>query len=562
MFFKEAVDRLGSTPVEVSAALAEAAGQVGTEPALALPVVFLAGYGVTRVAASGLSELRSALFARVTQDAIREISKETFRHLHSLDLAFHLGRQTGSLARAIERGSRGINFLLSSILFNIAPTLFEVSLVAGILWHSFGPTYAGVTVATTASYAAFTLAFTEWRNKFRKEMNAADSEAGQKVIESLLNYETVKYFNNEAREESRYDVALARYEQAALRTSESLAFLNFGQNVILSSGLAATLYMSAKGVVAGTMTVGDVVLINGLLLQLSFPLNFLGMVYRETRQSLVDLQALFGLLDQRSSVVDKPNAPALLVSKGAVRFEDVSFGYGPGPKALLLQNISFDVPAGQKLAIVGGSGSGKSTVLRLLLRFFDVSNGRITIDGQDIRDVSQASLRAALGVIPQDVVLFNDTIRYNIRYGKADASDAQVEQAAAQAQIHTAVTAMPHGYDTVVGERGLKLSGGEKQRVAIARTLLKNPRILLSDEATSALDSKTEMEIARVQAAAGAGLTSLVIAHRLSTVVDAHRIVVLGHGRVVESGTHEELLRKRGEYFAMWARQQASSGAK
>ncbi|KNC54424.1 ATP-binding cassette sub-family B member 7 [Thecamonas trahens ATCC 50062] len=566
ILFKTAVDRLSEMSAATSAAASAAVGDAAAAAAaaapemmVAAPMAVLLGYGAARTAAFGLSELRSAVFATVTQSAIRSIALRTFKHLHAMDLSYHLGRQTGALARSIERGSRGINFLLSAILFNIAPTLFEISLVCGILWSQFGAEYAAVTVATMSAYTAFTFGITSWRTKFRKQMNAADSEAGTKVIDSLINYETVKYFTNEDHEAKRYDAALAKYETAAVKTSQSLAGLNFGQSAIFSVALTTMMVMAGNGVAAGDMTVGDLVMVNGLLFQLSLPLNFLGSVYREMRQALVDMETMFGLLDVQPKIADAPDAVAYTApatgAPGELVFSDVKFSYVDGKP--LLNGVSFTAPAGSKVAIVGGSGSGKSTILRLLFRMFDPESGSITLDGQPLAKLKLHDLRSLFGVIPQDTVLFNDTIRYNIGYGDLGASQADIEAAASAAQIHDAILAMPNGYDTVVGERGLKLSGGEKQRVAIARTLLKNPVILLSDEATSALDSKTEAQIAALSSSVGtgAGRTEIVVAHRLSTVVDADKIIVLRDGRVAESGSHHELVARGGEYASMWERQ-------
>ena len=554
--FKSAVDTLSEASRGVSDAVAAAPDMV-----VAAPLAVLLGYGAARTAAFGLSELRSAAFATVTQSAIRSVALRTFRHLHAMDLSYHLGRQTGALARAIERGSRGINFLLSAILFNVVPTVFEISLVCGILWSQFGAKYAAVTLATMSTYTAFTFGVTSWRTKFRKQMNAADSDAGTKVIDSLINFETVAYFNNQAHEAQRYDAALAKYQDAAVKTSQSLAALNFGQSAIFSVALTAMMVMAGNGVAEGTMTVGDLVMVNGLLFQLSLPLNFLGSVYRETRQALIDMETMFGLLDLQPGVADPASPvpyslPKGVATGGALEFRDVSFSYSPDARPLL-DGVSFKVEPGTKLAIVGGSGSGKSTILRLLFRMYDPTSGTVLVDGQRADQMPLADLRELFGVIPQDTVLFNDTVGYNIGYGRLGSSQEEIEAAARAAQIHDSIMRMPQGYDTLVGERGLKLSGGEKQRVAIARTLLKSPCVLLSDEATSALDSKTESEIAKLSTDVGShsGRTEVVVAHRLSTVVDADSIIVLGDGKIIEQGSHADLVALGGEYASMWERQ-------
>jgi ATP-binding cassette subfamily B protein len=498
-----------------------------------------------------------AVFAKVAQRAIRTVALETFRHLHRLALRFHLDRQTGGLSRAIERGTKGVEFLLTFMLFNVLPTLVEILLVCGILWYLYGFAFSAATFVTIAGYISFTLAVTEWRLKFRREMNKMDGEASTKAIDSLLNYETVKYFGNEEHEARRFDTSLRRYERAAVRSKSSLSLLNIGQGAIIASGLTAVMIMAGSGVASGEMTLGDFVLVNAYLVQLYLPLNFLGFVYREIRQSLADMEAMFDLLSVEAEVRDAPGAQPLEAGDGEIGFEGVSFGYDP--RRPILRDVSFTVPAGRTVAIVGPSGAGKSTISRLLFRFYDVAAGRITIDGRDIRSVTQASLRAAIGVVPQDTVLFNDTIYYNIAYGRPDASPAEIEQAARLARIHDFVMSLPDGYQSVVGERGLKLSGGEKQRVAIARTILKRPRILLFDEATSALDSHTEREIQTSLREVSADRTTLVIAHRLSTVVDADKIIVLEKGRIVERGHHAALLAKGGTYAAMWKKQQEAS---
>ena len=537
MLYKAAVDAL-STP---------------DRTLIVVPVGILLAYGMVRVLGSAFGELRDAIFAKVAQRAIRQVALATFRHLHALALRFHLERQTGGLSRAIERGVNGIDFLLSFMLFNVIPTLLEILLVCGVLWGLYDLSFALVTFVTILLYIAYTLAVTEWRIKFRRRMNETDSEAHGKAIDSLLNYETVKYFGNEAHEARRFDGALQRYERAAVMSKSSLSLLNIGQGAIIAAGLTVVMIMAAGGVRAGTMTIGDFVLVNAYLIQLYLPLNFLGFVYREIKQSLIDMEAMFRLLGQDREVEDAPGARVLAVTGGEVRFEDVRFGYEPSRE--LLKGVSFTVPAGRTVAIVGPSGAGKSTISRLLFRFYDVTGGRILIDGQDIREVTQASLRQAIGIVPQDTVLFNDTIWYNIAYGRPEAEGAAVEQAAALARIHDFVQTLPEKYETKVGERGLKLSGGEKQRVAIARTLLKRPAIFLFDEATSALDSHTEKEIQASLAEVSAERTTLVIAHRLSTVVEADEIIVLEDGRVAERGRHAELLARGGRYAAMWAKQ-------
>ncbi len=523
--------------------------------AVALPLGFILAYGAARVLAIGFGQLRDAVFARVAQHAIREVALKAFRHLHALSLRFHLERQTGGLSRALERGTKGIEFLLFFVIFNVVPTLLEIGLVCGILWWIFDWRFAAVTAATVAAYVVFTFRVTELRIVYRRRMNDADSEANTKAIDSLLNFETVKYFGNEAHEARRYDLGLRDYESAAVQSRVSLSALNVGQAAIISVGITAIMAMTALGVVRGTMTIGDFVMVNAYLIQLAMPLNFLGTVYREIKQSLVDMEVMFDLLEVPSEVVDRPGAPALRADGGAVAFEQVDFGYDP--RRPILKDVGFSVPAGRTVAIVGPSGAGKSTVSRILFRFYDVAAGRVTVDGQDIRDVSQASLRAAIGIVPQDTVLFNDTVYYNIAYGRPGARRDEVIEAAKLARIHDFVEGLPDGYETVVGERGLKLSGGEKQRVAIARTLLKQPCIFLFDEATSSLDSKTEKEIQQSLREVSQNRTTLIIAHRLSTVVEADEILVLEAGRIVERGRHDALLAENGHYAAMWRRQQA-----
>jgi ABC-type transport system involved in Fe-S cluster assembly fused permease/ATPase subunit len=522
--------------------------------AVAVPVALLIGYGLLRVGQQAFAELRDFVFAKVGQRAIRAIALKVFRHLHALSLRFHMDRQTGGLSRAIERGIKGIDFLLRFMLFNILPTLVEIALVCAILWSLFGVVFSLITLVTVLIYIAFTFSFTEWRLKYRRAMNESDTEANTKAIDSLLNYETVKYFGNEAHEARRYDVSMQRYEAAAVKSLTTLSMLNVGQGLIMAAGMTVLLVLSGFRVADGSMTIGAFTAVNLYMMQLFQPLNFLGFVYREIKQSLVDMEAMFGLLDVNREVADKPDARLLEVSDGVVRFEGVSFAYDE--RRSVLKDVSFEVPAGSTVAIVGASGAGKSTISRLLFRFYDIGEGRITIDGQDIRDVTQDSLRAAIGIVPQDTVLFNDTIYYNIQYGRPDASPAEVEEAARLAQVHSFVMGLPDGYNTRVGERGLKLSGGEKQRVAIARTILKNPRILLFDEATSALDTHTEREIQAALEGVAADRTALVIAHRLSTVVNADEIIVLDGGEIVERGRHDALLASDGAYAELWRRQQ------
>jgi ATP-binding cassette subfamily B protein len=518
-----------------------------------VPIALILAYGLLRIASSGFAELRDAVFAAVQQRATRRVALKTFRHLHALSLRFHLDRQTGGLARAIDRGTLGIQSVLRLAVFNVVPTIFEILMVTAILWDVFDWRFASLTFVAVALYLGFTLAFTDLRVKIRRRMNDSDNEARGKSVDSLLNYETVKYFGNEAHEARRFDGALAAYEKAAVRSQVSLNMLNLGQAVIIAVGLAGIMLLAARGVAAGQMSVGKFVVVNTYMMQLYQPLNFLGFVYREIKQGLVDMENMFGLLKVPPEVADAPGAPALRASGGAVRFEGVQFGYRPDHP--ILKGLDLAIPAGRTLAVVGPTGAGKSTLSRLLFRFYDPTAGRILIDGQDIRSVTQESLRAAIGVVPQDTVLFNDTIRYNIAYGRPDASQEAIEHAARLAQVHDFVMRLPDGYDTMVGERGLKLSGGEKQRVAIARTILKNPPILILDEATSALDTRTEREIGAALAAAARHRTTLVIAHRLSTVVDADEIVVLVDGQVAERGTHAALLAARGTYARMWALQ-------
>lgn len=512
-------------------------------------------YGVARAANVGFQQLRDAVFARVAQAALRQLALETFQHIHALSLRYHITRKTGGLSRIIERGVKGVDFLLRFMLFSVGPLVLELLLTGIILALVFDISYLIVLVVTIGLYVWFTFTVTEWRVKIRKEMNEQDTDANQKAIDSLLNYETVKYFGAEKREAARYDGAMEGYERAAIKTSLSLAFLNFGQAVIITAGLVIVMVMAAIGVQAGELTTGDFVMVNAFMIQITIPLNFLGTVYREIRQALVDMGEMFDLLEQPQEVCDKPGAPALAVSGGAVVFEDVRFSYEPA--RAILKGLSFTLNPGETVALVGPSGSGKSTIGKLLFRFYDVTGGAIRIDGQDLRDVTQDSVHAQIGVVPQDTVLFNDTIRYNIGYGRAGASQDDIEAAARAASIHDFIAALPEGYDTPVGERGLKLSGGEKQRVGIARTLLKDPPILLLDEATSALDSETERDIQAELKMMGEGRSVIIIAHRLSTVVDADQIIVLEAGEIVERGTHDALIAKGGRYATMWARQQA-----
>jgi ATP-binding cassette subfamily B protein len=512
-------------------------------------------YGLLRVGSSVFGELRDALFAKVQQRAVRTAARRTFEHLHALSLRFHLDRQTGALARAIDRGSAGIQSVLRLAVFNVVPTVIELLLVTAIIWHMFDWRFAAITFAAVVSYAGFTMSFASWRSRIRRSMNEQDNDASTKSLDSLLNYETVKYFGNEAHEAERYDGALARYERAAVRVQVSLNLLNIGQSFIIAAGLTLIMLIAAREVHAGGMTVGQFVLVNTYLIQLYQPLGFLGMVYMTIKQGLVDMEQMFRLLEVDREIADRPGAVTLPAhgAAGEVHFEDVRFGYRDDRP--ILRGVDFDVPAGRKLAIVGPTGAGKSTISRLLFRFYDVTHGRVSIDGIDIRDVTQESLRAAIGVVPQDTVLFNDTIRYNIAYGRVGATQEEIEHAARLAQVHDFVVSLPDGYDTRVGERGLKLSGGEKQRVAIARTILKDPRILILDEATSALDTRTEQEIQAALRAVSRHRTTLVIAHRLSTVVDADEIIVLQDGRVAERGRHAALLARNGLYAQMWALQ-------
>jgi ABC-type transport system involved in Fe-S cluster assembly fused permease/ATPase subunit len=546
------------TPVLYKGAV-DALAQEGA-PMLALGAIGLTvAYGMARLMTVAFQQLRDAVFAPVGQRALRRLALETFRHIHALSMRYHMTRKTGGLSRIIERGVKGVDFLLRFVLFSVGPLILELALVAIILTVLFDVWYLAIVAGTIAVYVWFTFRVTEWRVKLRREMNDQDTDANQKAIDSLLNFETVKYFNAEAREADRYDGAMRQYESAAIKTAYSLAFLNAGQSLLITSGLVGVMVLAALGVQSGALTVGDFVMVNAYMIQITVPLNFLGTVYREIRQSLVDMGQMFDLLDQPAEVTDKPDARPLNVTAGEIELDDLHFSYDPARE--ILKGISLTVPAGQTVAIVGATGSGKSTIGRLLFRFYDVTAGALRIDGQDIRDVTQESLHAAIGVVPQDTVLFNDTIRYNIGYGRDGATQEQIEDAARAAQIHDFIAGLPEGYDTPVGERGLKLSGGEKQRVGIARTLLKDPPILLLDEATSALDTETEQEIKDALARAGEGRTVITIAHRLSTIAEADRIIVLDAGEVVEEGTHEALLARGGRYTNLWARQQSDHDA-
>ncbi len=524
---------------------------------LVVPAALLVGYGLLRLFTSLFTELRELVFAKATEGAARRISLEVFRHLHALSLRFHLERQTGGMTRDIERGTRGVHSLISYSLYSIIPTLIEVTLVLTLLAVKFDVWFAGITIIALVFYITFTVTVTEWRTKFRKEMNELDSSAHSRAIDSLLNYETVKYFNNEEFEAQRYDENLIRYRRAAVKSQTTLSLLNTGQQLIIAAGLVAMLWRATQGVVDGRMTLGDLVMVNAFMIQLYIPLGFLGVLYREIKQSLTDLAKMFNLMEKEREVADQPGAPPIRISASPeVRYDHVSFAYEAARP--ILRDISFVIPAGKTVAVVGSSGSGKSTLARLLFRFYDVQQGQITIGGQDIKQVTQASVRQAIGIVPQDTVLFNDTVEYNIAYGQPGASRAQVEEAARAARIHDFISSTPTGYATMVGERGLKLSGGEKQRVAIARTLLKNPPIMIFDEATSALDSANERAIQAELRSIAENKTTLVIAHRLSTVVDAHEILVMEAGQIIERGTHAELLALGQRYAAMWALQQSS----
>ncbi|MDB5857576.1 MAG: putative type transport system involved in Fe cluster assembly, permease and ATPase [Ramlibacter sp.] len=538
---------------------------------LVVPVGLLVAYGLLRLSTSLFTELRELIFAKATQGASRSIALETFRHLHSLSLRFHLERQTGGMTRDIERGVRGIESLISYSLYSIVPTLIEVTMVLAILAVKFDVWFAWITIAALVVYIIFTVSITEWRTKFRREANEFDSAAHSKAVDSLLNYETVKYFNNEEFEARRYDVSLDRYRRSRIKAQTTLSLLNTGQQLIIGISLVAMLYRATLGVVEGRMTLGDLVMINAYMIQLYIPLNFLGVLYREIKQSLTDLDKMFTLMEREREVEDSPAASPLPPPPGegggggtpvdwSVKFDHVHFAYEPARQ--ILHDVSFEIPAGKTVAVVGPSGSGKSTLARLLYRFYDVQQGHIVIAGRDIRDVTQSSVRRAIGIVPQDTVLFNDTVEYNIAYGRPGASRAEVQEAARQARIHGFIESTPKGYQTMVGERGLKLSGGEKQRVAIARTLLKDPPIMIFDEATSALDSANERAIQAELKSAAQNKTTLLIAHRLSTVVDAHQILVMEAGRIIERGTHQELLARSGRYADMWALQQSAEGEK
>ncbi len=546
--------------VGVPLVLKQLIDQLAIDPAnpkalLVLPLGALVAYGLLRLSTTIFTELREFLFARVTQRAVRTIALQVFRHLHALSLRFHLNRQTGGMTRDIERGTRGVNSLISYSLFNVLPTLVEITLVLGYLVLNYDKWFSIITAVALVTYIVFTVVVTEWRTHFRRTMNDLDSKANTKAIDSLINYETVKYFGNEDYEAKRYDQGLQSYENAAVRSQTSLSVLNTGQSLIIATAVTLILWRATEGVIAGTMSLGDLVLVNSFMIQLYIPLNFLGVIYREIKQALADMERLFGLLDQNREVADSKGAQPLVAKGARVEFSHVEFSYET--KRQILFDVDFAIPAGTTTAVVGHSGSGKSTLSRLLFRFYDVNRGAISIDGQDIRSVTQASLRSAIGIVPQDTVLFNDSIEYNIAYGKPGSSKEDIVAAARAASIHDFIESLPDGYATMVGERGLKLSGGEKQRVAIARTLLKNPAILIFDEATSALDSKSEQAIQAQLKEIARNRTTLVIAHRLSTIADAQQIIVLDHGKIVERGTHQSLLAAQGLYAQMWERQQA-----
>ncbi len=545
--------------------LTHAVGARSTEATIGLgvaivPAMLIISYGVARVMMMILNQLRDVLFTRVSQNAVRALTTRTFRHLHDLSLRFHIERRTGAISRIIEKGNNAIDSIIRLGIMTSLPTALELLLICAILWRGFGIEYVLLVLVMVVAYLAYTVRASEWRIGIRRELNESDRDASSKAVDSLLNYETVKYFGNEDMEAKRYDVSMARYEKASVRTYYSLAVLNIGQAAIFTVGLTVSMLLSARGIIAGTQTLGDFVLVNALLTQLYVPLNFMGMVYREIKQGVVDLEMMFGLLDKNPEIKDKPGAKPLVVTQGRVTFENVSFHYDP--ERPILKNVSFEVPPGKMVAIVGPSGAGKSTLSRILFRFYDVASGRVLIDGQDIREVTQASVRAAIGVVPQDTVLFNDSIFYNVRYGRPAATDAEVIEAARMAQISDFIATLPQGFDTQVGERGLKLSGGEKQRVAIARTILKGPPILMLDEATSALDSHTEREIQDALDKVAKSRTSLVIAHRLSTIVHADAIIVLDKGGIAEQGTHADLMDKDGLYASMWNRQREAERAR
>ncbi|MBL8791637.1 MAG: ABC transporter ATP-binding protein/permease [Rhizobiales bacterium] len=549
------------TPYAFKAATDALTARSGAEVALlSVPVFMVLAYGVGRIFMVVFAQMRDAIFSKVGQRAVRQLSNETFRHLHRLSLSFHLGRRTGALSRIISRGINGVDSVLRFALFNTFPTALEIALVCAVIAWSFGHLYVWVVVATVIAYVGFTYWATERRINIRRTMNEADNDAGTKAIDSLLNFETVKYFGNERHEADRYDVAMARYEGAAIKTWVSLAVLNAGQAIIYSAGLTLVMVMAAREILGGTLTIGDFVMVNALMIQLYMPLNFIGSSYREIKQGLIDVEGMFSILRENAAIADRPGAKPFVPARGEIVFDDVRFSYDE--ERPILRGISFTVPAGKTVAIVGPSGAGKSTISRLIFRFYDVTSGRISIDGQDIQGVTQESLRRALGMVPQDTVLFNDSIRYNIAYGRPGASNAEIEEAARLAQIHDFVMSLPQGYDTVVGERGLKLSGGEKQRVSIARTILKGPPILVLDEATSALDTFTEQEIQVALKQVSRDRTTVVIAHRLSTVIDADEIIVLDKGVIAERGTHSALMRRKGLYAAMWNRQREADEAR
>jgi ATP-binding cassette, subfamily B, heavy metal transporter len=544
-FFGWAVDELGRTPATL---------------ALATVLAFIAGYGVSRILMQAFAQLRDGIFAQVQYHAMREVAVQTFAHIHTLSLRFHLERKTGGLSRVIERGTKGIDTILSFALFSIFPTILLLVVYSWMLLTSLNGWIALTAVVMVVAYVWFTFAITRWRIQFRREMNQSDTDANTKAVDSLLNYETVKYFNNEGHETRRFDVSMEKYSRASIQSQISLSVLNTGQAAIMAIGQGVVLLLAVIAVKNGQVTVGTFVAANLIIIQLYQPLNLLGTVYREITQGLVDMEAMFRLLRQPQEVRDKPDARPLVVTGGEIRFEDVVFNYDP--ERVVLKGISFTVPAGKTVAVVGPSGAGKSTISRILYRFYDIKSGRVTIDGQDIRDVTQQSLRAAIGIVPQDTVLFNDTVRYNIAFGRIGANEADIKEAARLAQIDKFIVHLPMGYDAMVGERGLKLSGGEKQRVAIARTILKNPPILLLDEATSALDTGTEREIQGALGEVSRNRTSLVIAHRLSTVIDADEILVLDHGRIIERGRHSELLAQNGHYASMWNKQREAAAAR
>ncbi|MCA3360926.1 MAG: ABC transporter ATP-binding protein/permease [Roseomonas sp.] len=546
-------------PIAYARAVDALAPQSGAGAVIAVPIALLVGYGLLRVMASALGELRNAVFSKVQARAGRRVALQVFRHLHALSMRFHMDRATGGLSRVIERGVRGIATSLNFLLFNIIPTIVEILFVAVILWWMFAASFALTMLGTIIAYVAFTLTFTNWRLRFRRQMNQTDEEANTKAVDSLLNYETVKYFGNEAHESRRYDESMTRYESAYVKSETTLNMLNAGQATIMAVGLTITMLLAGRSIANGSMSIGDLVMVNTYLIQLYQPLNILGFAYREIKQGLTDMEQMFALLDVPAEVRDAPDAKPLAVAAGEIRFEDVRFGYRPDRE--ILKGVSFTVPPGRMLAIVGPTGAGKSTISRLLFRFYDVTGGRVLVDGQDVRAITQQSLRAAIGVVPQDTVLFNDTIRYNIAYGRPGATDAEIENAAKLAQVHDFVMRLPDGYATRVGERGLKLSGGEKQRVAIARTILKDPRLLILDEATSALDTRTEQDIQAALRDVARNRTTLVIAHRLSTVVEADEIIVLQDGTIAERGTHGGLIAAGGLYADMWRRQSEAMAA-